>query len=231
LGHAQQSICREHVSLASLFYSILSRTHHAGNARDASKVHVPWPWPMCSTAPLKTPNMIKLSNITNAHMTSSERASCLDSSSKHRHFIWFLLPAHRWSGVSDVLREFFLVYIGYFWCSSAFVWRLLFRKFERVSCPGFRPMLEDHRLFGGSLLRVKATCKFLKTGLPFRPHTRRRKGVGSPILDAADQVLVRVPCENCKAGGLLAPLAPSLLFANCISLRKAVISGPTSASV
>mgnify|MGYP001807768268 CR=1 FL=1 len=46
-----------------------------------------------------------------------------------------------------------------------------------------------------------------------RPHTRRRKGVGSPSLDAADQVFVRVPCQvpcqvACKAGGLAAPLAP-----------------------
>jgi hypothetical protein len=41
LGHAQQlSIRSKHVSLASLFASILSRIHHAGNARDASKVHV-----------------------------------------------------------------------------------------------------------------------------------------------------------------------------------------------
>jgi hypothetical protein len=42
----------------------------------------------------------------------------------------FLLPAHRWSGVSDVLREVSLICHQYVWHSSAFVWRLLFRKIE-----------------------------------------------------------------------------------------------------
>ena len=53
-----------------------------------------------------TQQLVNILN-TNAHTTGPERAGRLDSSSKYRQFVRFLLPAHRWSGVSDGLREAF----------------------------------------------------------------------------------------------------------------------------
>ena len=139
MWHAQQLPCIAHVYLSAILMCLSPNgVHHTGSARGTC-TRVPWPWPMCSTAPLITPNMKQALKNTNAHTSGSESAGCLDSSSKHRHFIWFLLPAHRWSGFSGVLREFSLVYRKYVWCSSAFVWRLLFRrkKSKRACAPGF----------------------------------------------------------------------------------------------
>jgi hypothetical protein len=62
--------------------------------------------------------------------------------------------------------------------------------------------------------------RVFETGLPFRPHTRRRKGGRQPNFDATDQVFVRVPCEVARQGGYSPPLPPRF----CITMAFCCIT-------